>query len=191
MRILAFHPGGGHDSSAAAFDDYRLVVAVEEERLTRRKGSGFGVSWSAIDEVLHIAGWSRTDVQAIATSLSFFPPHYFRYALHTEVLLGIRRWLGTDRQLRSLAPLCRYRGTMDASSLFRSELFLSENGFEPGTPIAFINHHEAHALPTLFYTDWDNALLYTADGIGDNVSSAFALSRTAASIAILAMNGGC
>jgi carbamoyltransferase len=82
MRILAFQPGLGHDSSAAAFEDYRLVAAVEEERLTRRKGSGLGVSWPAIDEVLRIAGWSRLDVEAIATTLSFFPPHYLRFPLY-------------------------------------------------------------------------------------------------------------
>ena len=33
----------------------------------------------------------------------------------------------------------------------------------------FFNHHLAHALPTLFHTDWDDALLYTADGGGDHV----------------------
>ena len=54
MRILTFHPGC-HDANAAAFDDYRLIAAVEEERLTRRKGSGYGVPWLAIDEVLRIA----------------------------------------------------------------------------------------------------------------------------------------
>ena len=28
----------------------------------------------------------------------------------------------------------------------------------------------AHALPTLFYTEWDDALMVTADGGGDNVN---------------------
>ncbi len=170
MRILAFHPGLGHDSSAAAFEDYRLIAAVEDERLTRRKGSGLGISWPAIDEVLRIAGWSRTDVEAIVTTYSFFPSHYFRYPLHMELLYGIRRWLGNDRPQRDINSQCRQRGTTDAASLFRTELFLSENGLEPGTPIHFINHHEAHALPALFFTDWDDALIYTADATGDGVS---------------------
>ena len=55
MRILAIH-AGMHDSSAAAFDDYRLVAAASEERFTRVKGQGGTVPWLAIDEVLHIAG---------------------------------------------------------------------------------------------------------------------------------------
>ena len=36
--------------------------------------------------------------------------------------------------------------------------------------IHFANHHESHALAALFFTDWDDALVYTSDGIGDNVS---------------------
>ncbi len=34
----------------------------------------------------------------------------------------------------------------------------------------FYNHHESHALAPLFYTDWDDALLVTADGGGDTVN---------------------
>ena len=33
----------------------------------------------------------------------------------------------------------------------------------------FYNHHEAHALPALFYSPWNDALLVTADGGGDTV----------------------
>ena len=39
LRILAIH-AGMHDSSAAAFDDYEMVAAVSEERLTPREGLG-------------------------------------------------------------------------------------------------------------------------------------------------------
>jgi len=68
VRILAFH-SGLHDSVAAAYDDYACVAAVQEERLTREKGSG-GLPWLAIDEVLQIAGWTRRDVDAIASTLT-------------------------------------------------------------------------------------------------------------------------
>src|SRR5262249_18273306 len=38
------------------------------------------------------------------------------------------------------------------------------------TVVYFYNHHMAHALPTLFYTEWDDALMVTSDGGGDNVN---------------------
>ena len=168
VRILAFH-SGYHDSAAAVFEDYRCIAAVQQERLSREKGSG-GLPWLAIDEVLQIAGWTRRDIDAIATTRSLFPTSYLRNTLFKEIDYGMRGWLGTDISQRELARLCGRRKTRDSLSLFRSKQFLDDNGFRPGIPLRFANHHEAHALPALFYTDWDDALVYTADGFGDNVS---------------------
>ena len=78
MRILAIH-AGIHDASTAAFDDYNLVAAVSEERLTRIKGYGQSVPWLGIDEVLRIAGWSRNDVDAIALTRGFHPTYHCAY----------------------------------------------------------------------------------------------------------------
>jgi carbamoyltransferase len=168
VRILAFH-SGIHDSSAAAFDEYECVAAVQEERLTRDKASG-GLPWLAIDEVLNVAGWTRRDVDAIATTRSMFPVRYFRFSLFKEVDYAVRRWLDVDTSRRELTLLCQRHGTSDSQSLFRSGRFLSDNAFRSDIPIHFANHHEGHALAALFFTDWDNALIYTADGVGDNVS---------------------
>ena len=169
MRILAFHPGA-HDASAAAFDDYRLVAAVQEERLTRLKGSGDGVPWLAIDEVLRIAGWTRRDVDAIASTRAFYPAGYVRGPLYKEIDHALRRWRGQEPGLRELWRECQRRRTTDTAKVFATERFLAHNGFRPDTTYHFANHHEAHALPALFFTDWQDALLFTADGIGDNVS---------------------
>jgi predicted NodU family carbamoyl transferase len=98
------HPGisfGLSRSAAAAFDDYRCVAAVQQERLSREKSSG-GVPWLAIDEVLQIAGWTRRDVDAIATTRSLFPTSYLRNSLLKEIDYSVRRWLGTDISHREL-----------------------------------------------------------------------------------------
>src|SRR6184192_4788437 len=95
MHILAFQ-SSLHDASAAAFEDYRLVAAIAEERLRREKGWGNDIPWLAIDEVLHIAGWSRGDVDAIATIHGVFPLHYFRFSPMREFPFKIPDWLGLD-----------------------------------------------------------------------------------------------
>jgi carbamoyltransferase len=200
MRILAFQ-SGLHDASAAVFEDYRLVAAVAEERLRREKGWGNDVPWLAIDEVLDIAGWTRCDVDAIATIRGVFPLHYFRFSparefyYHARKLLSrkqrrrdlshiharnrtfrIRRFRGSiDR--RDLSHICTRNHTSDESRFFRTARFLVTNGFRPETSIFFANHHAAHALAALFYTDWDDALIYTADGIGDNISCSIRMLR--------------
>src|SRR5439155_1472419 len=95
-----------HDASAAAFEDYRLVAAIAEERLRREKGWGNDIAWLAIDEVLDIAGWSRGDVDAIATIHGVFPLHYFRFSPDAGILLQDAEGAGTRAaQARSLAHL--------------------------------------------------------------------------------------
>jgi carbamoyltransferase len=169
MRILAIH-AGIHDASTAAFDDYRLVAAVSEERLTRQKGYGQSVPWLGIDECLRVAGWSRRDVDAIALTRGFHPTYHLRVPLWRELRYALERARGTGRDYRDLAILSRRFGTADTASIFNAERFLRDSAFRPETKIHFANHHESHALAALFYTDWDDALVYTSDGIGDNVS---------------------
>ena len=54
MLILGVHPGY-HDAVAVLCDDYRLLAAVQLERLTRRKIDGGRIPVEAIDECLAIA----------------------------------------------------------------------------------------------------------------------------------------
>jgi carbamoyltransferase len=56
--ILAVHPGF-HDAAAALFEDYELLAAVQQERLTRIKNDGREHPDASIDEVLAIAGATR------------------------------------------------------------------------------------------------------------------------------------
>jgi carbamoyltransferase len=168
VRILSFQ-SGLHDASAAAFEDYRLVAAVQEERLRREKGWGNDVPWLAIDEVLRIAGWTRNDVDVIALIRGVFPLHYFSFPLPRDIYYAVRKHVGRERLNRDLSLAINRSGT-DQDRLFRTDRFLAENGFRSDTELRFVNHHEAHALAALFFTDWDDALVYTADGVGDNVS---------------------
>ena len=168
MRILSFQ-SGLHDASAAAFEDYRLVAAVQEERLRREKGWGNDVPWLAIDEVLRIAGWARNEVDVIAAIRGIFPLHYFSFPLPRDVYYTVRKHFGHERFNRDLSNAITRSGTGE-DRLFRSDRFLAENGFRADTQLHFVNHHEAHGLAALFFTDWDDALIYTADGVGDNVS---------------------
>jgi carbamoyltransferase len=169
MKILAFQPGV-HEASAAVFDGYRLIAAVSEERLNRIKGWGDAIPWLAVDEVLRIAGWSRHDVDAIAMTRGYFPTHYYRFPLLRDLGYTVARWRGRERTYRDIGTVSRRLGTSDTLSIFRGDRFLRENAFRADVKLHIANHHEAHALAALFYTDWDDALVYTSDGIGDNVS---------------------
>ncbi|HEY7607728.1 MAG TPA: carbamoyltransferase C-terminal domain-containing protein, partial [Alphaproteobacteria bacterium] len=79
-----------------------------------------------------------------------------------------RRLVGKEKHKSMERECVRYRRS-DSEAMFRAGDFLCALDLKPGIPVRFFNHHEAHALPALFHTDWDKALLYTADGGGDNV----------------------
>ncbi len=96
MIILSHHPGL-HDSSAALFDDYRLLAAVALERLTRRKGDGGWPAWACVDEVLDIAALERRDVDAVVITRAPLPWRYYRHFKGLRHLEGrARRVLGRE-----------------------------------------------------------------------------------------------
>lgn len=160
MIILSLH-SALQDSGAALFDDYALLAAVQQERLTRRKGDG-GLPRESVAEVLATAGSPASRIGALVLSRGHYPAAYF---CDTPVVSAT---LGADT-FGDLAMTLAQSTVQHAAQLFDSRAFLVDLGLAPEIPVFFSNHHRAHALSALFHTDWDGALIYTADGGGDNV----------------------
>src|SRR6185436_17880138 len=176
MLILSLH-SGPHDSSAALFDDYKVLAAVAEERLNRVKGSG-GFPKAALAEVLRIAGVERRDVDVLVCTRGFFRRRYFTYwRPHERLREGLRRVTGNEKT-REMNVVVGKLGR-SAEDVFDAGAFLADLGLRTDARLFFANHHFAHALPSLFFTDWNEALLYTADGSGDQVYYSHNLLRDA------------
>ena len=171
MYILGVHTGG-HEASACLYDDFELIAAVSLERLARVKGAGVTVDHpmpdQAIDECLAIGGIGRGDVEILALSRALFEYQDF-------VLTGLsavkQRWRGLlgRRRLRLADRVMFEEGATDASAIFRGERFLARQGFVRART-HFYNHHLGHGLPAYFYSAFDEALIHTADGMGDGVA---------------------
>jgi carbamoyltransferase len=167
--ILTVH-SGGHDATAAVFQDYELLAAVQLERLTRYKGDGREHPDLAINEVLSIAGATRKDVDAAGFSRTEFPTEFYR------VIRGVRWFREKYRKYiegntrRYMPPEFLRNNTTLIDGIIDIPKFRRASGFRDNAQVFFYNHHEAHALAPLFYTDWDNALLVTADAGGDTVN---------------------
>jgi carbamoyltransferase len=166
MLILSLH-AAAHDSAAALFRDYELLAAVQQERLTRRKGAG-GLPLAAIDEVLAIAGIERAEIEALVLTRAHYPARFFALGTYKRFEDSVNRYLGKERNKDVVNEMIR-AGVDEAGAIFAAPDFLSYLGLRDSIPIFFSNHHLAHGLSALFYTDWDDALVYTADGCGDNV----------------------
>ena len=163
--ILSVH-WGVHDSSAALFDDYSLIAAVQKERLTRVKKDG-GDPSVCIDEVLAIAGLGRSAIDVAVFSRMLVERSMLRASWGRRLAETIQ---GKSGKTVDLAGRLNRAGTPDPLEILNVAALRARFGIPGGAAVHFSNHHEAHALPSLFYTEWDNALLYTADGYGDNVN---------------------
>jgi len=168
VLILALGNAIHHDSAAVVAEDYEILAAVQTERLTRIKGDGRGAHAPTIAEALRVAGAKLRDVDVLAAStnavdVKYFSPWPWRRSVNNAVakLRGVpraaaARWHGAD-----------YRG-LTYSAKFNPAQYMADIGLRRGAQFFSYEHHLAHALSALFFTDHDNALAYTADGGGDN-----------------------
>jgi len=166
--ILAIHYGP-HDAVAAVLVDYEVKAAVQLERLTRIKGDG-GYPDLSIEETLGVVGATRRDVDVLTVSRTDFPVKYFRHfhgwrwvreQWRTHVEGKKQRWMPRETVRVKSANVDDF---FDVASMRR------DCGLRDDAVVHFYNHHLAHALPALFYTEWDDALLVTSDGGGDTVN---------------------
>ena len=172
MLILSVHPGL-HDASAAVFDDYTMLAAVQLERLTRIKGDGRGVPWECVDEVLDCAGATRRDVDVFAMGRMALPVRYFKHFRGYRWLREQYRTRVRGASMRMMAREIMRSGASREEDIFDTASYMRDNGFRPDARMFFYNHHEAHALPALFHSNWDDALLVTADGSGDGTNYSY------------------
>lgn len=139
-----------HDSAAVLVEDGRVVAGVEEERLNRIKHSNKG-AFNAARYCLESRGLKLSDLDYIAI-----------YA--TEDFLNI-----------SLATLFLHRpeiGTpVDARRLYQ-RLFEQQFAcsFDPAK-FRFVQHHTAHAMGSYGLSGFDDCLIFSADGAGEDVST--------------------
>ena len=163
MYILGIHTG--HDAVAALYEDYRLIAAVPLERLTREKSDGWRYPQEAVEEVLSIGGVARDRIGVVVLSQCNFSEKWLRPPWAKKGYIWIDRANGEVAFIRTMKRF----GVVEPEALFDRELFLKDEGFNEATGLFFFNHHFSHALGALFHTDWDETLVYTADGGGDDV----------------------
>nr|VFK68045.1 MAG: carbamoyltransferase [Candidatus Kentron sp. UNK]VFK73326.1 MAG: carbamoyltransferase [Candidatus Kentron sp. UNK] len=132
-----------HDSSAALIIENRIVCAIEQERLSRRRHAYGEGCQDAVQACLDKAGLTLADIDHIA--------------------------YGWMEELQQKTPLAEFA----AASSELTEIFLPKTQFAYDTtpPIHFFDHHYTHAAATYFTSGLDDAAVLIMDGQGEHVSS--------------------
>ncbi len=145
-----------HDSSAALYEDGRLVFATEEERLSRvKKDARFPTR--SIDAALQHAGIGPEDLSAVAFGwdrAALTPLHTMKSTLTGALPFDARHLVaGTLTAAREL-----YDGN--------GQRRLRKHFGRIPAPVHFIGHHEAHAWSAYGLSGFDDALVLVMDGRG-------------------------
>lgn len=170
----------GDDAGSCIVRDGKLVSAVNEERLNRKKQS-IGFPYLSIGEVLRISNVDASEINGVAVAA-------FREDFNVEPIEN-RGWFGTSddpgkRVKKVLASaLSPYLGRYGVARKFyhRMQVRISRdrkigiprllNQMGILAPIRYFNHHLCHALPAYYTSGFDNAVTITLDGGGDGCCS--------------------
>jgi len=165
----------GHDAGAALVEDGKIKIAVNEERLSRKKlDIGFPVK--SIKCCLDNLGLKPSDVDLVAcvgTQLSRVLARQFSF-LDESFYLFRRRKIPKpcfERERRLLKYwLARYR-TSWLRRLTEHQLRkkLKRLGFRD-VKLRIVEHHSAHAAAAIFTSGFPRSLCITLDGVGDGLS---------------------
>lgn len=158
LGLSAFY----HDSAACLSGDDGLLVAVQEERLDRVKGSA-AFPARALDACLQSAGITLLDVDEIA----FYEKPFLKFE---RVLFD---------HLRSFPLSYRaFRRSMPAwlgERLVLPLVLRDRLGWRK--PVRFVPHHLAHAGSAFLVSPFDEAAILTVDGVGEWTTTAWGVGR--------------
>ena len=155
LGISAFY----HDSAAVILEDNKILAAVQEERLSRKKHDpSFPVN--AINFCLNYSGYSLDQVDAVV--------FYEKPLLKFERLLETYYVFAPKGLLSFLSAIPVWlKEKLFLKSLIRKELGEIGN-IDPSTiNLLFSEHHLSHAASAYYPSPFNEAAILTIDGVGE------------------------
>ncbi len=174
MKILGIWDG--HDSGAALIEDSKILFAINEERLSRRKLEvEFPVR--SIEACLGETNTPKGEISRIALSTSDPAKTLTRLipGLKEEYYL-IRRRKKELTQTSTFKKRVKYKLTEFGPSPFTrllTERITKKSLKKMGLGAArllIVDHHQAHAAGAAYCSGFESALVVTLDGLGDGLS---------------------
>ena len=155
LGISAFY----HDSAAAFIENGKIIAAAQEERFTRKKHDP-EFPFNAIKFILKFSNKKLSEIDAIVfyekpflkferlleTYVAFAPKGFAQFSK------AMPKWL--KEKLFQKNELIKYLKKIDKTFLAEKKIFFSE-------------HHLSHAASAFYPSPFDEAVVLTADGVGE------------------------
>lgn len=161
MNILGITSGS--ESGVCLFQNGRIVLAVSEERLTRKK---FDDSFPtrSIAWILQESQLSHADIDLICYGFSWAFPDSAAEQAYIDRLLSAET-LADETSRRIIQQRIETERQIDNAK--RQAFFAAIRDLFPDTPIYNCSHHQSHQAAAFAPSPFAEALVVTADGRGD------------------------
>ena len=165
LGISAFY----HDSAACLVVDGEIVSAAQEERFTRIKHD-FNFPFKAIDFVLKNSNLKIKDIDHIV----FFEKPFLKFErlLETYVAFAPKGFKSFSKAM----PVW-LREKLFQKNLIINNLKSFDKNIKYDDKILFSEHHLSHAASAFYPSPFDEAIVLTADGVGEWATTTVAIGK--------------
>ncbi len=165
LGISAFY----HDSAACILKDGKIVAAAQEERFTRIKHDP-SYPKNAINFVLNYADLKLSNVDKIV----FFEKPFLKFErlLETYVAFAPKGYASFAKAM----PLWIKEKLFQKNFLF-NKLKEHDENYKSDVNIFFSDHHMSHAASAFFPSPFEEAVVLTADGVGEWATTTVAVGK--------------
>ena len=165
LGISAFY----HDSAACILVNGEIVAAAQEERFTRKKHDP-SYPENAINFVLKFAGLKLNEIDQIV----FFEKPFLKFErlLETYVAFAPKGFLSFSKAM----PLW-IKDKLFQKNLLFNKLKEHDENYISDENIFFSDHHLSHAASAFFPSPFEEAVVLTADGVGEWATTTVAVGK--------------
>ena len=163
LGISAFY----HDSAATIVVDGKIVAAAQEERFTRKKHDS-NYPYNAIEFVLNFTDSKLSEIDSIV----FYEKPFLKFErlLETYVAMAPKGFI----QFSKAMPIWLREKLFQKKMLF-DLLKQHDKAFNNPKKIFFSEHHLSHAASAFFPSPYNEAIIVTADGVGEWATTTVAI----------------
>jgi len=165
LGISAFY----HDSAACLLKDGKIIAAAQEERFTRKKHDSSYPHY-AIEFVLSYGNLRLSEIDQIV----FFEKPFLKFErlLETYVAFAPRGFFSFAKAM----PLWIKEKLFQKNLLF-NKLKNHDKNYKSDQNIFFSDHHLSHAASAFFPSPFNEAVVLTADGVGEWATTTVAIGK--------------
>jgi len=165
LGISAFY----HDSAATIVVDGKIIAAAQEERFTRKKHDS-DYPYNAIEFVLNFTDSKLSEIDSIV----FYEKPFLKFErlLETYVAMAPKGFI----QFSKAMPTWLREKLFQKKMLFNL-LKQHDKAFNNPKKIFFSEHHLSHAASAFFPSPYNEAIIVTADGVGEWATTTVAIGK--------------